>query len=407
VRILLITNTFPYPPVSGFPIRVYNLFRRIANRHEVWLVSLVTELPIQKYVSHLQEIFHDVKIIKAPQYRGFDKPIAGLRYLLAGIPPDLRFYHSDEMVSTIHHLVLSNNFDIVQIEDSYMAMYLETLPKGTQAKTILTFHDVVFDKYNRIYKLEKKLTRKVRRWLHSRIMKTWEPRYAEYFNLCVTVSDRDRVLLQTVNPRLCVGVVPNGTDSKSYALLPYRKPTPSLIYVGNMSDLTNIDAVIYFCEKILPHIRLVIHNVEFWIVGLNPSNMIKQLDGDGIHVIGQVDDVRPYYKQSRVCVIPLRAGGGTRLKILEAMALGRPVVSTSIGCEGLDVMDGIDIMIADTPLGFAQKTIHLLTEDELWGKIRKNARDLVENTYDWDALANQMMQQYDEIINKEYGTKKL
>jgi glycosyltransferase involved in cell wall biosynthesis len=139
--------------------------------------------------------------------------------------------------------------------------------------------------------------------------------------------------------------------------------------------------------------------IEVWIVGRDPLPEVKRLNGNGVNVTGQVKDVLPYYKRTTVCIVPLRAGGGTRLKILEAMALGRPVISTTIGCEGLDVEDGQHLLIADTPKKFAEKTVRLLTDRTLHHKIRTNARQLVETRYDWDSIAGQLMHIYEEIQN--------
>jgi len=399
MRILLVTNTLPYPPISGFPLRVYSLLQRIARNHEVWLVSLVTGTPDPENISHLRILCRDVLITTIPKYGGFDKPKEWLSYSLAGIPPDLRFYHSDCMEAAIRDLTSNIGFDIIQIEDSYMARYIEALPDDINSKTVLTFHDIVFEKYDRIFKLESKPTRKLRRWLHSRMMRSWEPHYAERFDLCITMSERDRSLLLDVNPRLHVEVVPNGVDTQTLQLLPYDDLSPGLIFVGNMSYLPNIDAILYLYEEILPYIKRVIPNIEVWVVGIDPSPALEKLNEHGVHVTGRVDNVQPYYKRSSVCVIPLRAGGGTRLKILESMALGRPVVSTTIGCEGLDVEDGKHLFIADAADEFAEKVLLLLANKEKRQQIIDNARRLVETHYNWDILANKYIAALVHIIN--------
>jgi glycosyltransferase involved in cell wall biosynthesis len=133
------------------------------------------------------------------------------------------------------------------------------------------------------------------------------------------------------------------------------------------------------------------------IAGLNPAPEVLGLAGEGIRVTGTVEDLHPYYAQSAVCIVPLRAGGGTRLKILEAMALGRPVVSTSIGCEGLDVQDGEHLFIADTPGDFANRVLYLLNESAVRESIIRNGRELVEQRYDWDVVAQQLLRIYREV----------
>ena len=158
-----------------------------------------------------------------------------------------------------------------------------------------------------------------------------------------------------------------------------------------------------FVVQILPLIRHTINPMEFWIVGGNPRPEVLELNGNGVRVTGRVEDVVPYYQQSTVCVVPLRAGGGTRLKILEAMALGRPVVSTTIGCEGLDVVDGEHLFIADTPEQFAQKTVRLLLDRHLSQYMCANARRLVEAHYGWDRIARRLTDVYDEMVAQPNG----
>jgi sugar transferase (PEP-CTERM/EpsH1 system associated) len=398
MRILIITNMIPYPPVSGAQVRIYNLLRRIAERHQVWLATHLHTPDEAEGVSHLQEFCHHV----ATGILRRRHPIAHLpgllRYAVAGKPLELKFKHSEELACKIRHLFSEVDFDIVQIEESCMALYLETLLPDAQSKRILMFYDIGFKQAARFYPIERNLMMKWRTWLYSRMMRRWEPRYAERFDCCITVSEVDRRLLMMANPRLQVNVVPNGVDTQVHQPLPHEGTSPALLFVGGMNYTPSSDAVLYFCGEILPRIRRVVPDVEMWIVGRDPLPEVMRLSSDDMHVTGQVDDVVPYYRRSTVCVVPLRAGGGTRLKILEAMALGRSVVSTTIGCEGLDVVDGKHLLVADNPERFAEQTVRLLTDRALYERITTNARRLVVSHYDWDAIAEQMMQIYAEVI---------
>jgi glycosyltransferase involved in cell wall biosynthesis len=167
----------------------------------------------------------------------------------------------------------------------------------------------------------------------------------------------------------------------------------------------NDDAAQYFCRDILPVIRRTVPAVELWIVGRDPSSAVRALASDTVHVTGRVDDVVPYYQRSAVAIVPLRAGGGTRLKILEAMALGRPVVTTSIGCEGLDVRDNDHVVTADTAESFAARTVQLLNSAELRQAIAARARELVVTQYDWDAIAGQLLRLYEEVREPSFVRK--
>jgi len=394
MRILVISKQIPYPLNSGYPLRIYNLLYRIARQHEIWLAAFIPADHNPNEISHLQKYCKGIETAVFENQKALDHPIDALLYFIKGVPPDIRLSESRELAGKISHLITQVDFDIIQIEDSHMSTYLEILPREIHPRTLLTFHDVNFMKYQRLIPLEHKYTRKARTWLHSRMMRRWEPFYAERFGCCLAVSDSERDLLQSANPHLKIEVIPNGVDTNLYQPLPYSNISPALIFVGNMRYRPNIDAMAYFCRDIYPKIQREIVDLEMWIVGINPSPEVKQLEGKGVHVTGGVEDVRPLYSRSTVCVVPLRAGGGTRGKILEAMALGRPVVSTSIGCEGLEVVDGEHLFIADTPDEFAEKTISLLKDKGLWLRITAQARELVVNRYDWEVITRRLLQVY-------------
>ena len=231
-------------------------------------------------------------------------------------------------------------------------------------------------------------------------MQHWEPGYAQRFDRVTTVSEADRKLLHPGKSALRVDVIPNGVDTELFQPLPHLICSPALLFIGNLSYAPCVDAVLYFCREILPLIRRAIGAVDLWVVGRTPTPEVMQLNGDGLHVTGSVDDVVPYYARSAVSVVPLRAGGGTRLKILESMALGRPVVSTSIGSEGLDVVDGEHLLTGDSPEQFAEKTIRLLLDRTLYEKIVANGRQLVVNHYAWDEIAKRLMRLYEELVER-------
>ena len=397
MRVLIITNVIPYPPISGGALRVYNLLRRIAKRHDVWLATHLHTPDEAEGIPHLREFCQEV----VTGLLNRKHPIAHLpgllRYALAGWPLELKFLHSKELEQKLRHILSKVDFNIVHIKESDLGLYLQTIPPYAQCKRILTFFDIDFSQIYRIATLKQRLIKKWRSWLFSRMMHRWEPRYAERFDRCITVSDIDRQLLMTANKRLRVDVIPNGVDTQLYQPLRYEDASPNLLFIGAMDFLPSIDAAVYFCRDILPRIKQKVSEIEIWIVGRDPVHEVMQLDGNGVHVTGRVADVLPYYRKSSVCVVPLRAGGGTRLKILEAMALGRPVVSTSIGCEGLDVDDGEHLLIADSSEQFAEKTVRLLTDKTLYEHITTNARKLVVSRYDWDGIAEQLMQIYTEV----------
>lgn len=398
VKVLFISDYLPYPPISGDRIRIYNLIRRVARQHQVSLVGFLQTLDEADGVSHMQEFCYRVETVNLPRRHKLARLPGLLRYVLTGKPFDFEFLSSGELADKIWRLSSRDDFDIVHIEQSRMALYLEALPSGVRPKCVLAFQNVASSQYERISNIELTPARRIRARLHSRMLRRWEPRYAERFDRCVTVSEVDQRLLLLANPSLQVDVVPNGVDTQLYQPLALEGTQPALLLIGNMSYAPCADGAIWFCNRILPHIRGFLPEVQVWIVGISPPPQVVGLSGDGVHVTGRVEDVVPYYRRSTVSVVPLRAGGGTRLKILEAMALGRPVVSTAIGCEGLDVEDGQHLLIADAPEQFAEKTVRLVTDKVLYKRIVTEARRLVVTEYDWDVIARRLMNVYSKAM---------
>jgi sugar transferase (PEP-CTERM/EpsH1 system associated) len=398
MRILVITNCIPYPPMSGGTLRAYNLLKRIARHHDVWLATNLHHPDEVSGVTHLETFCAGVITGVLERHHPLMYIPSLLRYAVAGWPLEHRFNHSAELAHKIEQLVSEIDFDIVQIEESSIALYLEQIPKDAPCKRVWTFYDIHFVREERIVQVDRSPTIKARRWLYRHMMRRWEPRYAERFDRCVVVSEIDRELLLGVNPRLNVCVVPNGVDTKDYRPLPQEATSPALMFIGSMRYSPCNDAVLYFADEVLPLIRRIMPEVEMWIVGPNPSAQVRRLDGEGTHVTGRVDDVRPYYARCSVCVVPLRAGGGTRLKILEAMALGRPVVTTTMGCEGLGVVDGEHLLVADTPAKFAEQVLRLLTDRTLYERLVTNGRALVVAQYEWDAIAETHLHMYAEMM---------
>jgi polysaccharide biosynthesis protein PslH len=394
VRILFITDYLPYPPISGDLIRVYNLVKRMARQHEVTLAAALWTPGDEESLRHLRGICHRVETGSLR----WEHPLKFLpdlvRYALAGTPLELRFLYSDKLASAITQMVTEEDFDVVHIEQSRMALYLEAIPKSARCTRILAFQNIASDQYSRIAAIESRPVKKMRALLFSRMMRRWEPRYAERFDRCIAVSEEDRRQLMRANPRLPIDLVPNGVDIQSHQPLESGSTKPGILFIGSMGYPPCVDAILHFCQEILPLVEAAFGQIDVWVVGADPSPAVLDLASQSVHVTGQVESVKPYYERSSLAIVPLRAGGGTRLKILEAMALGRPVVSTSIGCEGLDVVDGRHILVADGVKQFADCIVRLLTDKALYQQLATEARKFVVMKYDWDLIASHLLDVY-------------
>jgi sugar transferase (PEP-CTERM/EpsH1 system associated) len=398
MRILFITDYLPYPLISGDRIRVYNLIMRLAVNHQVTICAPTRSQEEETSVRHLKKVCGEVETGEIKRKNLFQRLPGLAQFALTGKPLELSFLYSERLWEKVNKLSITERYDIIHIEHSRMAFYLDAVRNYHSHGTVLSFQNVAVEQYKSISNIHSGSIAKLRAKLFSLQMSQWETHTAQRFHRCVTVSANDRELLLARNPDLRIDLVPNGVDTQLYKPLPCEDLQPAILFIGTMSYPPCSDGAIYFCESILPHIRKIIGDVKLWIVGADPPPEVKKLEDDFICVTGRVPDILPYYKKSSVCVVPLRAGGGTRLKILEAMALGRPVVSTTIGCEGLEVVDWEHLLISDSPEQFAEKTVRLLTDQQLYQQISVNGRQLVEAQYDWDQIAGRLIAVYTELI---------
>lgn len=399
MRILIITDSLPYPLLSGDRIRMYHLIRRLERKHEVFLATLLEPDDQLTDIEHMRRYCKEI-ITARLRPRGALQHLPGLlRYTLLARPPELYFQEARTMQRKLANLCALQSFDIVHVAHSHMALYAADLPRKTCPHRVLEFHNVAFLQYKRLATVPQSWRKRIRPFLHSMIMRSWEPRYAGRFDRCIVVSENDRTLLQTRNHLLKIDVIPNGVDTRQLKLLPEETKNPILVFVGKMSYPACVDAVHYFCHQVLPRVRSVFAGAEFWIVGKDPPPEVRALAGDGVIVTGTVAEVVSYYRRALVSVVPIRAGGGTRLKILEAMALGRPVVATRVGSEGIEAKHEEHIMLADDAQTFADHILRLLADGDLRASLRKSARQLVVEKYDWNVQVNALEGTYRQVLN--------
>jgi len=407
MKILIISPYLPYPLDDGDKIRLFNLIRRIAYKYEVSIVSFVRSLQEEQFIPELKKYCSQVEIVLMKERSKLAKLHALIQCLVSGDPLESKFAFDYEMKEKIRRLVARHHFDIIQIEHTFMAPYIKVIPNAYNAKKIIAIYNIGFIQFYRMFRIERALYTKIRYFINWTMMKKWEVKFLENFDKCITVSFQDKQILNSENQKLDVSVIQNGVDVNKYRPLPVNSGTKNILFIGFMDYVANHDAALYFYHEIFPIIKKQIPHSKFFIVGKNPKQGIKELTKDkDVIVTGYVNDVRSYYQDCDISVVPLRAGGGTRLKILEAMAFGRPVISTSIGCEGLDVVNGHHLLIADDAQQFAEKTLRLLSDRKLYKRIVREARQLIASKYDWDAIAEQLLIVYSEITLKpELRTK--
>jgi len=403
MNVLYITAHFPFPPNNGARIRDFNLLKRLSKQCEVNLLSFYERTEQLSMIPELEKYCSSIRAV----YRRSGRS-RYLRYLSAimslfclGRTFHSINYYSNRFGDTIKMVLENKKFDVVQIGFLHMAQYMRFIPNTIPA--ILDTHNVEHVMMERYARVEQNIFKKIYLLYQTEMLKKYEIKMYPRFDLCLMESNEGIKAWQSLSNRYAnFRIVSSGVDLEYFAQPPrVTQSSADLIFTGTMSGKMNIDAVLYFYRLILPAIRKEIPNMKVIIAGADPDKKILELAKHDrlIEVTGTVPDIRPYMAKSRILIVPLRVGAGVRLKIREAMAMGLPVISTSIGCEGTIVTDGKDIIIADTPEAFAREIIRLLRDEGLRKYLADNGRRLAFSAYNWDTIAEKLYATYTEVID--------
>ncbi len=399
INLLFLTPQLPYPPRQGTAIRNWGLIQHLALRgHSITLLTFVTPGPTAN-APELLAACERVISIPMPQRSRADR----LRTLFSSHADLARRLWSDEFASALTRLLHESEFDFVHIEGLEMAAYLTILKREASHLQFL------YDAHNAEYLLQQRAlrtdSRQPARWpaaLYSALqvprLRQFEKEICQSVNAVMCVSSEDANALQKLFPALTPIVIPNGIDVEAYATFHASRPpstfhlppsTCRLVFTGKMDYRPNLDAALWFAREIFPQIRAAQPQAEFVVVGQQPPESLRKLSGHGqrgMVVTGAVDDVRPYIAEAAVYVAPLRMGGGTRFKLLEAMALARPIVSTHLGAEGFTIEAGREMALADSPVEFAEAVLALLNNPARAQALGVAGQAFVRASYDWEAI---------------------
>jgi len=403
MKILFITEQLPYPLDSGGRIRTFHILKGLAQHHSITLVTSSNRDSLKEPLDILGSFCSSVRICTAIK----TSPLARAKHLMSCAindkPAWLFLRYNKMMGEMISSVIDEGYYDAVHYDHLDATIYEKCLRRD--CATILDEHNIVTNQIRTTAKSHssplmrfalKAEANKIRRYEASQIAK---------MTMCLVCSEADRDSLFGMVPSTHAVSIPNGVD------LSYFRPSPkirtlsqdqqprNIVFVGSLDYLPCAIAVEFFLRDILPSLREIIPNVQFYIVGSNPSIALRRLAESIPNVVltGRVADTRPYLIDADVSVVPILSGSGTRLKILEAMAMGVPVVSTTIGAEGLFVENNRHLLLADTARAFAQAIAKLLTTPALAENIRKNALSLVRTCYSWDIIQRQLLSAYESI----------
>ena len=413
MRILYLAPENLWPLTTGGHLRVYHLIRETVRYASVSFLGIHNpdesdnlapsndhrlELGLERYVLVAKDRSYTWRKI----FRG----------LIGPTPLPIINYYDSKVARELSLILREQTFDLVQIEHVQMMGYLSTIRAcRNRPAVVCDWHNIESELMNRYHRHTGNWARKLYAGRTAHLLRHLERSLLTACDAHIVVSKRDKSTLQAMVPQASIHVVENGVDIARYSdgTRP-AAPTPveqaqqkrtDVIFVGSMDFHANIDGVVYFCSEIWPRVQALVPELRFVIVGSRPAAEVRDLARcPGVVVTGTVDDVMPYYSNALAAMVPLRVGGGTRLKILEAMAAGVPVVSTSIGAEGLAVNAGVNILLADTPEEITRALVELYNSYQKWRRLSDTGRELVCTRYDWSVAGSSLQRIHRGLLDQ-------
>jgi glycosyltransferase involved in cell wall biosynthesis len=402
MKILFVTPFLPSPPRFGGQRRLDGLMRGLAKRHEVSVLAFNRTDPWEhSSLEATRQYCHEVVTIPNLDLTdNREKRTLQLRSLLSVHSYEhLLAARRRDFQATLDRMLRAKQYDVVQVEFAQMAAFRLPAQRASGPIFVLDEHNIEFDILRRTARAAGELPRHVYNSLNWRKLAREERSAWRRVDGITLTSARDEALILGEFPGACTAVVPNGVDVGEFAPVTGSTESDMLLFFGAINYHPNHDGVTYFIDEVFPKIRQRHPNARFGIVGPGARQSVLDRQGNGVEVIGMVDEVGPYIDRAAAVVVPLRIGGGTRLKIVEALAKGKPVISTRLGAEGLDVAHDQHLLLADEPEEFARQVGRVLTDPELAKRLGKEGRALMENKYSWTSIVGGLERFYEARLS--------
>jgi len=405
MKILWIAHFLPWPPHGGSSQRNYNLMRELLKKFDLYTVGFLqrphyeSDQQCLQAIRHMSSMFTWMQVYHIPtDHKRISWYWLLATNILSSSPYSVKRFYSDQFESELDRLLDRVNFDIVYADTVATAHY--ALRAKGKSKLVLNHHNV---ESSLLFRRAASAKNPASRWYlnhQAKKMHRWETKVCPQFDINLTVSELDADELRRLASGIRCEVIANGSD------IEYFKPSDGvvgseMVFAGGGTWLPNRDAMSWFIKEIFPKIIDKVPDAVMNVIGGKPPHdVLKAAEHDKrIKVHGFVPDTRPFLARSAVYVVPIRIGGGTRLKILDAFAAGKAVVSTSLGCEGISCEDGVHICMADTPEAFADKVVELFNNIDDRQKLERNARQLVERAYSWKIIGSRLRSLYRELLS--------
>jgi len=397
VKILQLSPRVPFPLTEGGSIGIFNITRQLSKHGaKIYFVASstnqATDIP-----KELANPCEDVLVVRTPKKYGVKSAIGNL---FSKAPVNIQKYHSKDILDKITNFVKGKQIDLIHVDHLHMAYYGLVIGKMIRAPVVLREHNLELKIMERFSESSTNPALRAYAKLQTRKFLRYEPDICSRMDKCIMITEQDRVRLLSMRKDIDAVVIPAGVDTDFFKPMDLIGGDDSIAYVGSLDWLPNIDGLKWFVDEVMPIIVKSRPNVKLYVFGKNPSHDVEKLNnGKNVFVKGFIEDVRDVYRQARVMIVPLLAGSGIRIKILEAMAAGKAIVSTSVGCEGIKIAPENNIMVADTSQAFADKVLRLLQDDHLCRLIGKEAASFISEEYSWNKIGGMFWNTYSEMIS--------
>lgn len=400
-NLLYLSTRLPYPVIGGDKLRMFNILKQLKiSGYHITLVSLVTSDDDLEACYKNHEFFDELIPIK------FNKKLAYINAIKAVFndkPFIVEYFYSKDMQKVVDRLIKKNNFDIIT---GYMIRIAPYLEKHKDKNIIIDFVDAVSMMYERRIKNVQSLWDKFKIGIEYFKVKNYEKKCAKFFKMQTVISQTDKNYIEQFVQQSNIRILGNGVDTEYYRPINFPKGN-NICFVGSMQYIPNSEAAIYFATKVFPLIKNEIPDAKFKIIGANPrKDLLYALQEiHGVEITGRVDDVREYMKDCKVSVCPVKIAGGIQNKILEAMSMEIPVVTTPEGAEGIGANEDI-LYVAKSEEQYVQKVISLIQNRNLQQEIGYQSREFIQNNFSWDKVGKRIEKIIEMILaktNKLYG----
>ena len=392
------------PLDSGGQLRTYNILRCLAAEHELTYLSYYAGSRDEAYEREVVQHLPGTVALHTgiPDDSGFARYLDYVRRVTWRAPYAVSKFTEKKVRTQVSEWVWEKRFDVAVCD--FLSSTLN-FPTELSVPTALFQHNVESILWKRKAEVEIEWLERIVSKLEYAKMRRFEPEQVRRFHHVIAVSGADRDVMSAMTSPSRISVVPTGVDLKKFQYDPSaRPPGLDVVFTGSMDWEPNIDGVEFFCKEVWPEVLKQVPNAHFLIVGRSPNQRVKNLANDSVEVTGTVPSVVDYLRRAAVFVVPLRIGGGTRIKIYEGMAMGKATVSTTIGAEGLDVTDGEDIVLADDPSSFAKAITSFLQNEDLRRRFEAAAA-ATAGKYDWPVITRQFVEVLKTTIQAASGTK--